>query len=140
MAVVGAFLAAARAGDFERLVAVLDPDVVVRSDGGVARPGLVSTKRGAQAVATEAMAFRAFAETATRVLLNGIPGGIAWPDGRAFAVLALTVRGGRIVLIDVLADPDRLARLDLTWSPARRHPPLPGAWRPARSGLRAPRE
>jgi RNA polymerase sigma-70 factor (ECF subfamily) len=61
------------------------------------------------------MSFRRFAETATRVLVNGIPGGIAWaPDGRPFAVLALTVKGGRIVRIDVLADPERLGQLDLT--------------------------
>lgn len=61
------------------------------------------------------MAFRQFTETATRVLVNGVPGGVAWsPDGSPFAVLALTVRGGRIVRIDVLADPDRLRQLDLT--------------------------
>jgi RNA polymerase sigma factor (sigma-70 family) len=114
-AVVDAFLAAAREGDFERLLAVLDPDVVVRSDGGVARPGLMSMVRGARAVAEQAMSFRRFAETSTRVLVNGIPGGVAWaPDGSPFAVLALTVRGGRIVAIDVLADPDRLGQLDLT--------------------------
>ncbi len=114
-AVVDAFLAAARAGDFERLLAVLDPDVVVRSDGGSARPRLVSVVRGAQAAAGQAMSFRRFAETATRILVNGIPGGVAWaPDGSPFAVLAMTVRGGRIVAIDVLADPDRLARLDLS--------------------------
>ncbi len=114
-AVVDAFLAAARDGDFERLLAVLDPEVVLRSDGGVARPGLVSLVHGAQAVAGQAMAFRQFAETSTRVLVNGIPGGIAWaPDGSPYAVLALTVQGGRIVRIDVLADPDRLGQLDLT--------------------------
>ena len=114
-AVVDAFLAAARAGDFERLLAVLDPEVVVRSDGGVARPGLVSLVRGARAVAEQAMSFRRFAETATRILVNGIPGGVAWaPDGTPFAVLALTVRGGKVVRIDVLADPDRLRELDLT--------------------------
>lgn len=114
-AVVDAFLAAARAGDFERLLAVLDPEVVLRSDGGVARPGLVSLVRGAQAVAGQAMAFRRFAETSTRILVNGIPGAVAWaPDGSPFAVLAATVRGGRIVAMDVLADPDRLGRLDLT--------------------------
>ena len=55
------------------------------------------------------MSFRAFAETATRILVNGTPGGVAWaPDGSPFAVLAMTVSGGRIVAIDVLADPDRL--------------------------------
>ncbi len=114
--VVDAFLAAARAGDFERLLAVLDPDVVVRSDGGTARPGFVAVTRGAQAVAKQAMSFRRFAESATRVLVNGTPGGIAWsPDGTPFAVLALTVRGGRIVAIEVLADPDRLGQLDLTF-------------------------
>jgi RNA polymerase sigma factor (sigma-70 family) len=114
-AVADAFLAASRAGDFDRLIAILDPDVVVRSDGGVARPGLVSLVRGAQAVAGQAMAFRRFAESATRVLVNGIPGGVAWaPDGTPFAVVAVTVRGGRIVAIDVLADPDRLHQLDLT--------------------------
>ena len=114
-AVVDAFLAAARDGDFERLLDVLDPDVVLRSDGGLARPDLMSLVRGARTVAAQAVAFRQFAETATRALVNGIPGGIAWaPDGRPFSVVALTVRGGRIVAIDVLADPDRLGELDLT--------------------------
>jgi RNA polymerase sigma-70 factor (ECF subfamily) len=114
-AVVDAFLAAARDGDFERLLSVLDPDVVLRSDGGAARPDLVSLVRGAQAVAEQAMTFRRFGETATRVLVNGMPGGIARaPDGSPFAVLALTVKGGRIVAIDVFADPDRLSQLDLT--------------------------
>jgi RNA polymerase sigma factor (sigma-70 family) len=114
-AVVNAFLAAARAGDFERLLAVLDPDIVLRSDGGPAHPELISLVRGALAVAEQAMSFRRFAETATRILVNGIPGGIAWaPDGSPFAILALTVRGGRIVAISVLADPERLRSLDLT--------------------------
>jgi RNA polymerase sigma-70 factor (ECF subfamily) len=114
-AVVDAFLAASRAGDFERLLAVLDPMVVLRSDGGAARTDLTSLLRGAQAVAQNAMGFRRFAESYTRILANGIPAGVAWaPDGSPFAVVALTVKGGRIVLIDVLADPDRLGRLDLT--------------------------
>jgi RNA polymerase sigma-70 factor (ECF subfamily) len=60
------------------------------------------------------MGFRRFAPSATRVLVNGIPGGIAWePDGRPYALLALTVRGGRIAAIEVFADPERLVRLDL---------------------------
>ncbi len=114
-AVVDAFLAASRAGDFERLLNVLDPEVVLRSDGGVARPGLTVLVRGAQAVAERAMTFRRFAETSTRVLVNGTPGSVAWaPDGSPFSVVALTVKGGRIVVIDVLADPDRLRQLDLT--------------------------
>jgi RNA polymerase sigma-70 factor (ECF subfamily) len=113
-AVVDAFMAAARAGDFERLLAVLDPNVVVRSEGGAARPELDSLVRGAEAVARQALSFRRFGETSTRVLVNGVPGGVAWlPDGDPFAVLAVTVRGGRIVRIDVIADPDRLRELDL---------------------------
>ncbi len=113
-AVAEAFLAAARGGDFERLLAVLDPEVVTRSDGGAGRPGLTSLVRGAQAVAAQAMTFRRFAERATRILVNGVPGGLArTADGSPFAVLAVSVRGGRIVAINVLADPDRLARLDL---------------------------
>jgi RNA polymerase sigma factor (sigma-70 family) len=112
--VVDAFLAASREGDFEGLLRVLDPDVVLRSDGGDARPDLVSLIRGAEAVATGAMTFRRFAETATRALINGVPGGIAWaPDGNPFAVVSITVAGDRIVSIDILADPDRLSRLNL---------------------------
>ena len=113
-AVVDAFLAAARDGDFERLLAVLDPDVVVRSDGGPSRPELVTLIRGAEAVATSAMSFRRFVETASRVLVNGLPGGVAWsPDGRPFALVSITVAGGRIVSLDILADPERLDRLNL---------------------------
>ena len=114
-AVVDAFLAAARDGDFERLLAVLDPDVVLRSDGGPARPDLRILVRGAEAVASGAMAFRRYVETATRALINGVPGGVAWsPDGSPFSVVSLTVAGGRIVSVDILADPDRLRELDLT--------------------------
>ncbi len=88
---------------------------MLRSDGGEARPDLILLVRGAEAVAGRAMTFRRFAETSTRILVNGIPGGVAWsPDGSLFAVLAVTVRGERIVRIDVLADPDRLDQLDLT--------------------------
>jgi RNA polymerase sigma-70 factor (ECF subfamily) len=117
-AVVDAFLAAAREGDFERLVGVLDPDVVLRADGGPGRPKLTQLVRGAREVASQAMLFRQFTATATRVLINGVPGGVAWkPDGTPYAVLALTVRGDRIVRIDVLADPGRLSQLDLTPAP-----------------------
>jgi RNA polymerase sigma-70 factor (ECF subfamily) len=113
-AVVDAFLAAARAGDFERLLGVLDPEVVLRTNGGMARSAATTLLRGAQPVAARAMAFRRFGETQTRTLVNGVPGGIAWsPDGSPFALMAMTVRAGRIVEIDVLADPDRLRQLDL---------------------------
>jgi RNA polymerase sigma factor (sigma-70 family) len=112
--VVNAFLAASRDGDFERLLAVLDPDVVLRSDGGAARPDLRQMLRGAQAVGSRAMLFRRFAGTATLTLVNGVPGAVTWlPDGRPFAVVSVIVAGGRIVEIDILADPERLARLDL---------------------------
>ncbi len=112
--VAEAFIAAARDGDFERLLAVLDPEVVVRADGGTRRPELTSLVRGAAAVAGQAMAFRRFAGTASRVLVNGTPGGIARaPDGSPYAVVALTVVGGRVAELDVLADPDRLGLLGL---------------------------
>jgi len=114
-AVVDAFFAASRAGDFDQLLAVLDPDVVLRSDGGVARPAMTLQVRGAQAVAERAMTYRRLVETPTRVLVNGVPGGIVWaPDGSPFAVVALTVRGGRLAALDFLVDPDRLGQLDLT--------------------------
>src|SRR4051812_1409556 len=114
-AVVEAFLAAARAGDFERLISVLDPDIVSRSDGIVGAPGVTTLARGARTVAGQALSFRRFADSATRVLVNGLPGGIAWsPDGTPFAVLAFTVKGGRIARIDIVGNADRLARLDLT--------------------------
>jgi len=89
--------------------------VVLRADGGAARQNLTQLLRGAREVAGQAMLFRQFTTTATRVLVNGVPGGVAWkPDGTPYAVLAVTVRGDRIVRIDVLADPARLGALDLT--------------------------
>ena len=113
--VADAFLAASREGSFDRLLAILDPDIVLRSDGGLAHPELNTYVRGAQAVAEQALTFRRFGATATRILVNGLPGGVAWaPDGSPFAILALTVTGGRIVAIDILADPERLAKVDLT--------------------------
>lgn len=113
-AVVDAFYAASRDRDFERLLALLDPEVVLRSDGVGARRDLVSVVRGAAAVARRTLLYGRLAEMATRALVNGIPGGVVWtPDGRPFAVMSITVAGGRIVSIDVLADPDRLSRLDL---------------------------
>ena len=88
---------------------------MLRSDGGVARPELSSHVHGARAIAEQAWTFRQFADTATRILVNGIPGGVAWaPDGSPYAILALTVKGGKIVAIDILADPERLGKLDLT--------------------------
>lgn len=114
-AFVDAFLAASRARDFERLLAVLDPEVVLRSEGGLARPDMTLQVKGAQAVAERAMTYRRLVETPTRVLVNGMPGGIVWaPDGSPFAVVALTVRGKRLAALDFLVDPERIGQLDLT--------------------------
>jgi RNA polymerase sigma factor (sigma-70 family) len=110
--VVNAFVAAARGGDFDALVAVLDPDVVLRADYGLA--GESRELHGAQAVAAQALTFRRFAGSGRPVLVNGGVGIVNAPDGQAFAVLGFTVAGGRIVEIDILADPVRLRGLDLT--------------------------
>jgi RNA polymerase sigma factor (sigma-70 family) len=112
--VVDAFFAASRAGDFEALVAVLDPDVVLRSDGGRARPGMTFTLRGAQAVGGQAFASGRLSPFLRRALVNGAPGAVVAMHGRAQFVMAFTVAGGRIIAIDVLADPYRLRDLDLT--------------------------
>ncbi|MFD3806151.1 sigma-70 family RNA polymerase sigma factor [Streptomyces sp. NPDC058611] len=109
--IVDAFLAASRGGDFEALVAVLDPDVTARSDGGVLRPSLL--RRGASDVASQAIAFARFAEAARPVLVNGAPGLVAVAGGRPLSVMAFTIRGGRITALDILTDPERLARVDL---------------------------
>jgi RNA polymerase sigma factor (sigma-70 family) len=111
--VVDAFFAASREGDFEALVAVLDPDVVLRSDGGVARPGASFVMRGAEEVAASALTFRRLSPFVRPALVNGAAGVVVAPHGRPFSVLAFTVRNGKIVEIDAIADPERLARLDL---------------------------
>jgi RNA polymerase sigma-70 factor, ECF subfamily len=110
--VVEAFLAAARRGDFDGLVAVLDPDVVLRADGGLT--GLSRHVRGAQTVAVQASMWSRANLTLHRALVNGVPGLVSTRDGKPFSVGAVTIRGGRIVEMDILADPERLARLDLT--------------------------
>jgi RNA polymerase sigma-70 factor (ECF subfamily) len=112
--VVDAFMAAARDGDFEGLVAVLDPDIVLRADGGPLA-GASRLVRGAQAVAAQAATFSKLGLSNQLVLVNGHLGFLARrPDGRLFAVLGFTIAGGRIVEIDILADPERLGRLDLS--------------------------
>jgi RNA polymerase sigma factor (sigma-70 family) len=119
--VVDAFLAAARDGDFDALVAVLDPDVVVRADqgavpadtgaGAAAGSGPV---RGAAQVARRAMLFAQLGLLTHPALVNGVAGAVTTRDGVAFSVGAFTVRGGKVVALDILADPDRLRSLDLT--------------------------
>jgi RNA polymerase sigma factor (sigma-70 family) len=112
--VVDAFFAAAREGDFDALVAVLDPDVVLRSDGGTARPGATHVVHGAEAVGRRAMTFARLSPFVRPALVNGAAGVVVAPRGRPFSVMAFTVRDGKIVAIDGLADPDRLKELDLT--------------------------
>ena len=110
--VLDAFLAAAREGDFDRLVAVLDPDVVLRVDFGP--KGGSQELRGAEAVARQAGAFGGLGLDIRPVIVNGTAGAVSFLEGRPFSLGAVTVRGGRIVEMDILADPERLQELDLT--------------------------
>jgi RNA polymerase sigma factor (sigma-70 family) len=111
--VVEAFLAAARDGDFDALIAVLDPDIVERVDTG---SGTIVEVRGAQNVARRALAAASQRDglVGRRALINGAPGWVSVLDGELFAICALTVHNGRITTMDVLLDPARLARLDPT--------------------------
>jgi RNA polymerase sigma factor (sigma-70 family) len=109
--VVEAFLAAARDGDFEALLAVLDPDIVERVDTG---SGTIVEVRGAQNVARRAMAASQRDGLVGRAaLINGAAGWVSVLDGELYAIAALTVQGGRITTMEILLDPERLARLDL---------------------------
>ena len=111
--VVDAFLAASRDGDFEALLAVLDPDVVLRADAGAVRAGLSREVRGVRAVAEQTLTFSRLSPFVRPALVNGAAGVVVAPRGRPFAVMGFTVRRGKIVEIDVLADPARLRQLDL---------------------------
>jgi RNA polymerase sigma-70 factor (ECF subfamily) len=111
--VVDAFLVAARGGDFDALLAVLDPDVVLRADAGAVPAGASRVIRGARAVAEQALTFARFARFAQPALVNGAAGIINAPGGEPMAVMGLTITRGKIVEIDILADPERLRRLDL---------------------------
>ncbi|MFI8099546.1 RNA polymerase sigma factor SigJ [Streptomyces sp. NPDC086023] len=117
--VVDAFFAAAHDGDFGALVSVLHPDVVLRSDGGIARSRYTVTVRGAEVVAGQATGFSRFAPFAMPALVNGAAGVVVAADGRPLSVMAFTVTDGLIAAIDVLADPERLAALDLAVVPGR---------------------
>jgi RNA polymerase sigma-70 factor (ECF subfamily) len=112
--VVDAFLAAARDGDFNALVAVLDPDVVLRVDFGAVPAGASREVRGAEAVAGQALTFARFGGSVRPALINGVAGAVTTRDGRPTSVGGIMVRGGKIVEIDILADRERLSRLDLT--------------------------
>ena len=112
--VVDAFLAAARSGDFDALVAVLDPDVVVRADQGAVPTGGSRVIRGAKAVARSALGFARLELETRPVLINGVAGSLSLRNGELFSVGAFTIRNGKVVELDILADPERLRRLDLT--------------------------
>jgi RNA polymerase sigma-70 factor, ECF subfamily len=110
--IVDAFMAAARDGDFEALLALLDPDVVLRADLGPV--GGSREVRGASAVAGQALFYSRLGLVIRPALVNGAVGAVATLDGEPYSVGGMTVRGGKIVEIDILADPDRLSQLDLT--------------------------
>jgi RNA polymerase sigma-70 factor (ECF subfamily) len=109
--IVEAFVAAARDGDFDALVAVLDPDVVLRADGGLT--GFSQHIRGAETVAGQALLWSRVDLTMQRALVNGAAGMVTFLHGQPFSIAAVTVRNGKIAEIDFLTDPERLARLDL---------------------------
>jgi RNA polymerase sigma-70 factor (ECF subfamily) len=111
--VVDAFLTALRGGDFEGLLAVLDPDVVVRADEAGARPGAPREVRGARVWAKQALGFSQSARFARPALVNGVVGAVLAPGGRLLRVIRFTMTRGKIVQIDVVADPARLGELDL---------------------------
>ncbi|MGH8256024.1 MAG: RNA polymerase sigma factor SigJ [Steroidobacteraceae bacterium] len=115
--VVDAFLAAMRAGDFEALVAVLDPDVVVRIDGAASGTGAPREIRGAENWAKGAIAFSRHFRFVEPALVNGNVGVIWAPHGRLLRALSFTIAGGKIVGADVIADPARLRQLDLGVAP-----------------------
>jgi RNA polymerase sigma-70 factor (ECF subfamily) len=112
--VVDAFLAAARGGDFEALLEVLDPDVVLRADAGALPVPGPREVRGAEAVVGQVQRFRESAAVARPVLVNGGPGFVVVRDGVPAVVAGFTVSGGRVREIDLLVDPERLAALDLS--------------------------
>ncbi len=109
-AVVDAFLAAARGGDFDTLLAMLDPDVVLRADRAAVSAGAASEVRGAAAVAQQ---FSGRARVAQPALVDGAVGAVWAPGGRPRAVFDFTITHGKIVAITILADPERLRQLDL---------------------------
>ncbi|MGW5149751.1 sigma-70 family RNA polymerase sigma factor [Rhodococcus koreensis] len=109
--VVEAFMTASRGGRFDDLLALLDPDIVLRADRGADGADVV---RGSRAVGEQALTFSRFAPFGRLALVNGTPGVVTAPDGKTFSVMAFTVSGGKIVRIDILADPVRLHRLGIS--------------------------
>jgi RNA polymerase sigma factor (sigma-70 family) len=111
--VVEAFLAASRRGDFEALLALLDPEVIIRADRSAVPPGTAPEIRGAATVAKRALTRPRRAQFAQRALVNGAVGVIVAPRGHLLSVMTFKITGKRIVEIDVIADPVRLHQLDL---------------------------
>nr|EJJ00806.1 sigma-70, region 4 family protein [Rhodococcus sp. JVH1] len=109
--IVEAFMAASRGGRIDDLLALLDPDIVLRADGGADGSSLV---RGARAVGEQALTFSRFAPFARLALVNGAAGVVTAPEGKAMSVMAFGVAGGKIARIDILADPHRLLHLGLS--------------------------
>ncbi len=115
---VDAFFVASRDGDFGALVAVLDPDVELRIDGGVLREEASLILRGAKAVAAYSSTYSKLYPFVRPALVNGAAGAVVAPAGRVFSVMAFTVTNGKIARIDALADPERLGQLNLVIPPA----------------------
>ena len=113
--VVEAWLDATRSGDFDALVSLLDPDVLLRVDYGPTPIGVNQLIRCAHAVASQARLYAQAAAAARTILVNGMPGLISVLDGKVFSVGALTVTNGKIVEIDIIVDPERLAKLDIAF-------------------------
>jgi RNA polymerase sigma factor (sigma-70 family) len=119
--VVDAFFAASRDGDFDALLEVLDPDVELRIDGGILRAEASLVLRGADAVAAHTATYSRLYPFVRPALVNGAAGAVVAPRGRVVSVMAFTVTNGKIVQIDALLDPERLAKLDLGPGPGK-HP------------------
>ncbi len=109
--VVDAFIAASREGDFDGLIALLDPDVILRVDAGEGHPLTKGPVRGALAVASEAQRWAGMAPLARPAIVNGTAGAIIGKPGRPFAVVGIVVANGRIAEMDFVLDQTKLARL-----------------------------
>jgi RNA polymerase sigma factor (sigma-70 family) len=113
-AVVDAFFAAARGGDLDALVSLLDPDVVLRSDGGVRLPAVSAVVHGAHAVAGRAIMFSRPDAIVRPAIVNGAAGVVVMVNGKPFSIMSFSTVDGKVAAIDVLADPERVSRIDLT--------------------------
>lgn len=121
--VIDAFFAASRDGDFDALVAVLDPDVELRIDGGVVREETSLILRGAEAVAAYTSNYSKLYPFVRPAFVNGAAGAVVAPAGRVFSVMAFAVTNGKITQIDALVDPERLGQLNLTIPPLEEQRP-----------------